>query len=246
VVIFYPGKNSRGFTLIEMVIVIVTLAIIATVATVRIQQTLEVARVEQTKNEMHNLIVAIAGDPRAFASRTRTDFGYVGDVGALPSDLSDLVQNPGGWSTWQGPYIESGEGGDAYLTDAWGVVYGYDGSTISSTGSGTTLTATLPPAAQLLNNNVNGVVVDADLTPPGPVFCDSIAVELVRPDGSGGIGVQTAYVTADGRFSLSGVPAGNRLLRMIYLPTSDTADYPITVYPGRAGGFDLVSPTDLW
>ena len=48
---------------------------------------------------------AVAGDPDLVAGGTRSDFGYVGDIGALPSDWDDLVTNPG-YSTWNGPYVQ--------------------------------------------------------------------------------------------------------------------------------------------
>ena len=62
------------------------------------------ARTETTIARMDMLARAIAGDPNLISGGVRSDFGYVGDVGALPSNLDQLVTNPG-YSTWGGPYV---------------------------------------------------------------------------------------------------------------------------------------------
>ena len=99
--------SRRGFTLVEVVIVIILLGIIAAVAVGRLTTSLETARVEQTKAEMQALARAIVGNPDVYSRGARTDFGYVGDIGALPFSLDNLVTNPG-YASWNGPYLTSG------------------------------------------------------------------------------------------------------------------------------------------
>ena len=97
-----PKEPAAGYTLIELVIVIIILGIITTVAMRSIKDTNQTARIEETKKELEQLAIAIAGNPDLISGGQRTDFGYVGDIGALPPNLDALVQNPGGYTTWKG------------------------------------------------------------------------------------------------------------------------------------------------
>ena len=138
-------KSESGFTLVEVVMVIIIMAIIAAVAMRSMDKGLETARVEETRNEMNQLAEAIAGNPSLYSNGMRTSFGYVGDVGSLPANLDALTTNPG-YGTWKGPYIRSDFSGYAsdFKKDAWGVNYVYNAAarTITSTGSGTNIVVT--------------------------------------------------------------------------------------------------------
>lgn len=236
--------NRAGFTLIEIVIVILVIGVLATVAIRQIGTTVDTAQLEQTKKELDNLAHAIVGNPEAIANGSRTDFGYVGDNGALPPNLDALVINPG-LSTWHGPYITPGVGTDDFRKDAWGTNYAYATTLIRSTGSGSAIDKQVAPStAVLLNNDVAGQLRNADGTMPGS-RADSISLQLVYPSGGS---LTTASQNPDpvGGFGFTGVPIGTHTLRLIYLPDSDTVSYSVTVYPGRTAVVDIVSPADLW
>ncbi len=136
--------SRHGFTLIELVMVILVLGILSAVAIPVIGSLFGSSEVTVTREEMRRLAVAISGsDP------TR-DRGYEGDVGYLPGSLADLVSKPdsvAAWNAyqhvgWNGPYIDGAD--SEYLTDAWGTAYIYNPSarTIASVGSGDTITIT--------------------------------------------------------------------------------------------------------
>jgi len=138
------GKlNQTGFTLIELVIIIVTLGILAAVAVPKFADMANSSKVNATRQEMQALKKAIIGDPSVTAGGAYVDRGFQGDVGFVPSRLQDLVRKPDSISAynaltrlgWNGPYIDSVSG--AYLNDAWGGTYVYQPSSrrILSVGS---------------------------------------------------------------------------------------------------------------
>jgi general secretion pathway protein G len=135
-------NTTDGFTLIELVMVIIVLGIMAGVAIPVIGSFIESSKQTATKDEMQRLARAIAG------ADSQSERGYEGDVGRLPSTLDALTAKPGSvpaWNAfthvgWNGPYIDSTTGD--YLKDAWGNNYVYDtvARTLQSPGSGTPIT----------------------------------------------------------------------------------------------------------
>lgn len=138
---------SSGFTLVELVIILIVLGIVAAVAIPKIGNMIDSSKTVATKQEMQRLKEAIVGNPSVAAAGRFSDRGYRGDVKSFPTNLASLVTKPGGvaaWNPytklgWNGPYVDSTEGD--YLKDAWGVNYVYDSTarTITSTGSGSNI-----------------------------------------------------------------------------------------------------------
>jgi len=240
-------NSSRGFTLIELVIVILIIGVIGTVATLRMGESIETARYEQTKQELDQLATAIAGNPRIYSNGAGSDFGFVGDNGALPTTLDELVQNPGGWTTWDGPYVESGPNGDDFKRDAWNSNYVYTDTLLRSTGSGANIDKLIAVSSAVLQSNVvSGYVVDANMEPPTAGFVDSVTIVLTYPNCTGGFAQPSMHPDTHGRFSYANVPIGNHSLWVVHEPTSDTMAYSVTVYPERNISLDIVFPADLW
>ena len=141
-------NQCDGFTLIELVIIIVILGIVAAVAIPNFGDITDNAKITATKEEMRRLKIAIVGDPNINAGGKYVNRGFEGDVGAPPASLVDLAVKPGTLAVfnkftgigWNGPYIDSA--GNDYLTDAWGVAYVYNPTarTITSNGSGSAIT----------------------------------------------------------------------------------------------------------
>ncbi len=236
-----------GFTLVEVIVIIIILGVLASVATQKVSVGMETARYEQTKRELDELARAIVGNPETYGKGSRSDFGYVGDVGSLPASLDALTQNPGSYSTWKGPYIERGFGSTDFKNDAWGVPYTYAGTTLRSTGSGSSIDKLFSASsAVLLSNLVQGVVLDANQHIPGAVYKDSLRVRLSYPNGTGGTTIADTMPTGHGLFSFTGVPIGVHELKLIYLPDSDTVTVPITVYPNRTAKIEVILPANVW
>lgn len=240
-------RNNFGFTLIELITIIVLIGVLATVALRKISPGIETAKAEQTKTELGQLAYAIAGNPGVLSKGARSDFGYVGDVGSLPPSLNALLQNPGGFATWNGPYIGSSFASDEALKDGWGSSYVYSGTMISSTGSGSNIDKLFAnSSAELLSNSVSGYVVDAGGIVPGPIYKDSLLIQLIYPDGAGNLTTTGTYPTDKGNFSYTGIPIGNHILRAIYLPDSDTTSYAVSVDANSTVKLYLTFPADLW
>ncbi|MFQ6007618.1 MAG: prepilin-type N-terminal cleavage/methylation domain-containing protein [Candidatus Zixiibacteriota bacterium] len=241
--------DCQGFTLIEVILVIVITGILVIIAFRSAMVVSNTAKVEQTKQELDGLAFAIVGNPELENNGVRADFGYVGDVGALPPDLDALVQNPGGYSTWNGPYIRRrfSQVTDDYKRDAWGNLYQYSaGVTITSTGGSGIVRKLANSTADLLQNRVNGVVYDLDGTPPGSIYRDSVTVRLTIPDGVGGMMTKNAAVDAGGYFSFDSIPIGNHDLDVIYIPDSDTLNRFVSVIPGSSPYGEYFLDSNLW
>lgn len=125
-------RYSQGFTLVELVIIIVTLGILAAVAVPSFVDFTDNSKATATRDELNRIKRAIIGNPAVVTGGEYIDRGFEGDVGFPPQSLSDLVVRPDTVALfdplarygWNGPYLDSS--GEHYLTDAWGNAYLYD------------------------------------------------------------------------------------------------------------------------
>ncbi|MCP4684430.1 MAG: prepilin-type N-terminal cleavage/methylation domain-containing protein [bacterium] len=254
-------SNRKGFTLIELILVVVIMGILATVAFRSGASVYNSAKSEQTKQELDALAYAIAGNPDLQNNGIRSDFGYVGDVGAVPPDLDALVSNPGGFATWAGPYVSNRftQIADDYKKDAWGDDYVYTpgvliestGKTVSGGGCGGPTTSgdivrrVASSNGDLLRNEVSGIVLDLDGTPPGTKR-DSISVFMTYPSGSGGWRTEVSTVDGGGYFVFDSIPIGNHDLGIIKLPEADTMTRYVSVLPGSSLYQEYHLAIDAW
>ena len=243
--------SQSGYTLIELVLALVIIGVLASVGLKSLGTVNQTSRIEETRQEMERLAHAIAGDPSLVSGGSRSDFGYVGDVGSLPPNLDALVANPGGFATWDGPYLvdefTSGGANTGFKYDAWGAAYSFAGMSIASTGGGLTLTRQLATTSDdLLRNQVRVVVSDLDHTPPGPTYADSVLFVLRVPNGTGSYANRSRTPRNDGFASFDSVPLGMHDLRLIYLPTADTLHRKVVVYPGEVSYLEMSLAENFW
>jgi len=136
------AEQHRGFTLVELIIIIVVLGILAAVAIPKMGLMTDSSKVNATRDEMMRIKSAIVGDARVVAGGEFINRGFEGDVGFAPSRLEDLVSKPDTVSVydkftrlgWNGPYIDSA--GQNYLYDAWDIAYSYNAGTRTVTSTG--------------------------------------------------------------------------------------------------------------
>lgn len=212
--------NNNGFTLIEVVLIIVIIGIIGTTAFKALGPLVQHARENATLEEMRLLENAIIGDKGLVEGGLRSDYGYIGDIGSLPPNLDALTINPGGYSTWKGPYISNDftEDINDYKNDAWGNLYTYAGGVvINSSGGGSPLTRQFAQnSGDLTSNTVWGYIIDKQGNQPGD-SASRVNIAIVYPNGTGGLASLTTNPDAAGKFTFANsIPIGNHLLRGTY------------------------------
>lgn len=116
--------EGRGFTLIEVIIVLAILSVILTMLAPMAFQLFTAERGTAVQNELQELYRAVVGDPG------KGLFGYVGDVGKYPAGLMDLwVQPKDSTGTplpgWKGPYLENPRAETGVLLDPFGRPFEY-------------------------------------------------------------------------------------------------------------------------
>ncbi len=242
--------RSAGYTLIELIVVVTVLAILASVAVRSIANIGDVSRLEETKSKLEHLAFAIGGDPKATSGGGRSDFGYIGDNGCLPSSLDELIYDSHAYSTWNGPYLKdrfSSGGTDTYFkSDGWGQAITISDVILISTGSGTTLSRSLANGREeLLYNDASFSIVDLNFTPPGPIYKDSVRFN-VRFPRNGIMQSRSESPDANGYVAFDSIPIGIHTLALAYLPANDTIIQQFTIEPGKRYYADLHYPADIW
>ena len=194
-------KHISAFTLIEVLMVILLLGIVSTLSIDRLTGTITESQFEETLQEMRMIRNALVGDPTIMTGGVRSSFGYLGDLGGIPTagqGLSALVTNPSlpAWATnatvrfgygWNGPYINNVDSGNDITKDAWGnayvyspaanpptiVSYGSDGA-VGGTGSASDISIQIP--INVYRATVYGVILSA-----GAQWSGAAEVEMNYP-----------------------------------------------------------------
>lgn len=104
---FRRAGKARGFTLLELLVVLAILGMIAAFAGPRIFKYLSSARADSARVQLENLGQGI-------------DL-YKLEVGTYPPDLEALVSQPAGGERWNGPYLKK----PVIPQDPWGNEYVY-------------------------------------------------------------------------------------------------------------------------
>lgn len=118
------AKNSKGMTLIEIIIVIALLATLMAILATNVMKTAESAKEDQARIAMQSLAQALQMYRVHNYKYPTTEQG-----------LDALLRDPGSTKRWRGPYVES----EQKLNDPWGnrLEYESDGTVFRMTSMGT-------------------------------------------------------------------------------------------------------------
>jgi len=98
--------RQRGFTLVELLLVLVILALIAGLVLPGIIGKAESAKAKAASSQISRISMSVES--------------FYLDTGITPSSLEELVNEPSGLTGWNGPYIKN-----SLLKDPWGQPYQY-------------------------------------------------------------------------------------------------------------------------
>jgi general secretion pathway protein G len=215
-----PPPTMRGFTLLELVVIVAVLAILAAVVAPSMIQQIGGSRIQATQQEARALYEAMVGTPAEGSS-----FGFVGDIGRFPGSLTELVQrgslpnyNTGNYRSvgmgWRGPYVNSGTSNNDYLTDAFGRAYQLNNGQVRSAGTDGTFNnaddIVYPPSVPTITGSIS---VTVKTTQGNKIIVDpaNYRVELLFADDG-----DEAEVSDDSApFTFSSVPMGIHAVRVV-------------------------------
>jgi prepilin-type N-terminal cleavage/methylation domain-containing protein len=254
----------RGFTLIEVIVILAVISILAAVVVPTALRIFQVTAENTTREEMQELRRAMIGDERKLQGTFRSDFGFLGDVGRIPSSLDEILTPASlpaftfdssklAGAGWNGPYVTGaavGEEAEEFKEDQLGNLYDY--SDVDYT-------------------NASGQLVDGKITSAGPDgvmgTADDITMEILKSEttatvvgtvkDTAGNGLEAvpvefyaavngtltttpATTDANGVYSFVSVPFGQRAISarplLVYSPGSVT-----TASGGQDISFKLVN-----
>ena len=109
------SHQTRGFSLLEVVTALFIVGLMTGFLVPLASSMIDANRGLETYVDLARVYEAVVGDPR------KGTFGYLGDVGAFPSSLVDLIEKPAGDPPgWNGPYLTDVRVVDGSLFDAFG------------------------------------------------------------------------------------------------------------------------------
>ncbi len=157
--------DKKGFTLIEIIVSIAILSILAGVMVPLVYRVWESNEIAATRTRMADLKTAIAGARDLYQQGVRSHYGFVGDIGALPNNLDDLVIDTGAWPGWRGPYLGGGFNAASFRLDAWSNPIAYTVHATPLIVAGEEIAATLRSAGpDRLFGTADDIDENSDLT----------------------------------------------------------------------------------
>jgi len=227
-------NGHRGFTLVEVIVILAVLSILAAIAIPTALRIFQVTAEEGTRDEMLNLKEAMIGNPDKLRGSVRSDFAFLGDIGRVPANLDEILAKGAlpafsfdaakqAGAGWNGPYITgsfAGEESEDFKNDQLGNAYLYsdvdftngngelaDGKITSAGPDGTFSTAD-DIVIEILKNETEGTVRGRIASSSGE-GASGVDVDL-NFSSNGSLSAVTATTDSNGNFAFTSVPFGAR------------------------------------
>lgn len=242
--------SISGMTLIEIVVVVVIIGVLGATITPLVLNSLHDEREGGTVTELKEFKKGIIGDPEIVTEEVRTHFGYVGDMGTMPTKIEDLYQKgtqpaysfdatKKTGAGWNGPYIDPSLVEDlaSLKLDAYGNEYTYSAAEFTDSTVGATVSAKITSkgvdAASGGGDDLSAYVYKSEaFSKVVGVIVDEqgkrVPAVTVKMNYSVNGTLTTATTTSDsqGHYEFTDIPYGNR---------------SITIEPGLAFAADSVT-----
>ena len=121
-------KKQKGFTLIEILVVIAIIGILATIVLVSLQETKNKGRIARAQSDIRSIrtaLVILEDNSVEWPGHWKVDIVDSGaggnEVWDLGSTAGGIVQTDGSFPNWKGPYINGN-----FPKDPWGNDYFFD------------------------------------------------------------------------------------------------------------------------
>ena len=237
-------NNRKGFTLIEVIVILAVIAILAAIAIPPTLRIFQITAEEGTREEMSNLREAMIGNPRKLQSTFRSDFGFLGDIGCLPANLDRILTQGAlpafsfdttlqAGAGWKGPYITGaavGEEPEDFKNDQLGNPYTYTPAagpcpltaTLTSNGPDGAFSTSDDITIALLSVETTGTIRGTVKDTGGNGLAGASVILNFPSNGS--LSTVTATADANGNYAFTSVPFGR--------PSVTAVNTGLSIVPG--------------
>jgi prepilin-type N-terminal cleavage/methylation domain-containing protein len=248
-----------GFTLVELVLVLMILAIMASAAVSMVHTQVDQVKFEQSQQTLNDIEYAVLGSDHARAADgSKAVSGFVADCGRLPYLLENLYlrpttipefgsQAPAGDSEvtvtggWNGPYLQLAMGASS-LPDGWA-------STLAAHESNGDVSSTTDPLSIVRSlgrdQAVGGTNYDKDLSVVFEADADAVTSGLAMQAENRWQKSLTVYVYYNNSSTDPEVANGEKIVIRVYGPVADPSTGDVTLGTIQQEIVDYTSETSV-
>ncbi|MCP4364142.1 MAG: prepilin-type N-terminal cleavage/methylation domain-containing protein [Planctomycetes bacterium] len=228
------STSRSGMTLIEIVVVVAIIGILGATITPLVLKSLHTDRKSGTVAELREIKDGIIGNPEVVTKEIRTHFGFVGDMGSMPTKIEDLYQKgtqpaysynstKKTGAGWRGPYIDPSlaENLASLKLDAYGYAYTYSAAEFADATTGATVSAKITSkgadatsgggddlSAYIYKSDAFSTVVGTIVDGEGHKV-PNVTVKMNYPS-NGTLTESTTTTDSSGSYQFTNIPYGNR------------------------------------